>query len=358
MPFTLVIDEQTASGDEARVSKTSVCGSWGPIAGELRYFADKFGKPRASIEGTQVPYDLLRPFATVTEGELIYNPQSKRSPLVLRRRVEYHGFELEREIEAIDDFPPELADKARHVLAEALARGEARHPGVQRNQAAVDEIRETYRRSGGVTPRLSLAELTQMYEQQLATVNSMRDFRHAFITVDPDAIVPRDVREKYAALPSTATVRDREVEIHYDVEETPEGNRGVARLRLPEKMARTLTQEELPTLDRPLRFIVTRGARGAARGATLGELQEELERPFTAKEIADMERRDDEHRRERRERKQQFRNQRKRNERRSRQEGGDERLKDDRAPRGEDFDGRRRRGGPGTRRFRPPRKKR
>jgi len=91
-----------------------------PVAGSLRYFADKFGKPRASIEGTQVPYDALRPYATVKEGELIYNPDSKRSPLVLRRRVEYHGFELEREIEPVDEFPPELADKARHVLAEAL----------------------------------------------------------------------------------------------------------------------------------------------------------------------------------------------------------------------------------------------
>ncbi len=89
MPFTLVIDERTAGGDEARVSKTSVCGSWGPIAGALRYFADKFGNPRASIEGTQVPYDLLRPYATVTEGEVVYNPESRRTPLVVRRRVEY-----------------------------------------------------------------------------------------------------------------------------------------------------------------------------------------------------------------------------------------------------------------------------
>ena len=77
LPFTLVIDEQTAGGDEARVSKTSVCGSWGPIAGELRYFADKFGNPRASIEGTQIPYDLLRPYATVTEGELVYYADSR-----------------------------------------------------------------------------------------------------------------------------------------------------------------------------------------------------------------------------------------------------------------------------------------
>src|SRR5437762_2204014 len=34
MPFTLVIDEETASGEEARVSKTSVCGNWGAIAGD------------------------------------------------------------------------------------------------------------------------------------------------------------------------------------------------------------------------------------------------------------------------------------------------------------------------------------
>ena len=51
-------------------------------------------------------------------------------------------------------------------------------------------------------------------------------------------------------------------------------------------MARTLTEEELPALDRPLRFVVTRGARGAARGDTLGELQEELDGRSPNKEIA------------------------------------------------------------------------
>lgn len=299
MPFTLVIDEQTASGDEARVSKTSVCGSWGPITGTIRYFADKFGKPRASIEGTQVPYDVLRPYAAVTEGELIYNPDSKRSPLVLRRRVEYHGFELEREIEPVDEFPPDLAQKARHVLAEALARGEARHPGAQANRAAIESVRETYRRSGGQTPRLSLADLTAVYEAQLADLRSMSDFRHARVYVNADDFVPTAVRERYAALPSSVAVRDKEVEIQYDVEETPEGNVGVARLRLPEKLARTLTESELPALDRPLRFVVTRGVRGAARASTLDALQEELERPFTEQEIAEMDRAHEERRQER-----------------------------------------------------------
>ncbi len=305
MPFALVIDEQMANHDEARVSKTSVCGSWGPITGTIRYFADKFGNPRASIEGTQVPYDLLRPYASVSEGELVYNPESKRSPLVLRRRVEYHGFELEREIEPIDEFPTELADRARHALAESLARGDARHPGAKKNQDAIDSIRETYRRSGGQTPRFGFPELTALYEQQLAGVNSATEFRTAHVYVNADDIVPRATREQYAALPSNVEVRGRDVEIHYDVEESPTGNIGVAQLRLPEKLARTLVDEELPKLDRPLRFVVTRGARGAARGSTLAELQTELDRPFTQHELAELDRGQDERRRERHDRKRQ-----------------------------------------------------
>jgi hypothetical protein len=330
MPFTLVIDEQTATGDEARVSKTSVCGSWGPIAGELRYFADKFGNPRASIEGTQIPFELLRPYATVTEGELVYAPESRRAPLVLRRRVQYQGFELEREIEPVDEFPPAIADAARHALAEALARGEARHPGARDNQAAIEVVRETYRRSGGATPKLGFADLTTLYERQLAGVRSMADFRRARLRIDADALVPREERDRYASLSAVVSVRGRDVEIHYDVEDTPEGPRGVARLRLPEKIARTLTESELPTLDRPLRFVVTRGARGAARGDTLDALQDELERPFTETELADIDRARDSQRRERQDRKHQ---------RRVRDYG--EQLKDHRKPRG--AKGRRRR---------------
>ena len=49
MPFDLVIDEQTASGQEARVSKRSFAGSWGAIAGNLRWFADRYGTARAGI---------------------------------------------------------------------------------------------------------------------------------------------------------------------------------------------------------------------------------------------------------------------------------------------------------------------
>src|SRR5262249_10416319 len=135
-----------------------------------------------------------------------------------------------------------------------------------------------------------LGDLTAYYERQLAAVDSMTAFRHTAVRVDADEIVPREVRERYASLPSVVSLRGRDVEIQYDVEEGPEGNRGVARLRLPEKLARTLTAEELPQLDRPLRFVVARGARGAARADTLDALQDELDRPFTEEEIAEIDR--------------------------------------------------------------------
>lgn len=285
MPFDLVIDEQTADGTEARVSKTSVCGSWGPIAGDLRYFADRSGIPRAGIEGTQVPIELIRQYATRGPPEIVYEARRKHGPLVVRRTIEYFGFELDREIETVDEFPPELADEARHVLAEALARSEAQHFAVKKNRDTIDEIREAYKRSGGKTPRLGLQELSAVYEQQLASVNSMEEFKQAHLGIDRERFIPRDVRERIARLPDSVPIRDREIEIDYDVEERDGTRLGVARLRLPEKIARTLSEEEIPTLDRPVRFVVLRGQRGAVRSDTLEDLQERLTQPWSPDEV-------------------------------------------------------------------------
>ncbi len=285
MPFDLVIDEQTADGTEARVSKTSVAGSWGAIAGDLRYFADRSGVPRAAIEGTQIPMELIRRYATRAKAELFYDPHRKHGPLILKRTLDYFGFELDSEVETVDDFPPELATEARRTLAEALARGEARHFAVKQNRDAIDEIREAYKRSGGATKRLGLPELTALYEEQLAGINSMDDFRSARLAVDTDNFVTPEARERLERLPAYVRIRDRDVEIDYDVEDRDGERRGVARLRLPEKIARTLTEAEIPELDRPVRFVVLRGQRGAVRSEALDELQERLAQPWSPDEV-------------------------------------------------------------------------
>lgn len=285
MPFSLVIDEETVTGDEARVSKTSVCGSWGPVAGTLRYFADKFGVARAAIEGTQIPADLVRRYATRHAPRVVYDPAKRERPLALEHKLTYFGFELEREREPLNDLPEEHAAEARHAIAESLAKSEARHPCVPRNRQAIDEVREAWRRSGGKTPKLGLAELTAWYETQLAGVRDLHGFRNASLRFDAESFVPAAERAKLMSLPGAVEIRDRTIAIHYEVEELADGGmRGVVRLQMPEKLARTLVKEELPVLDRPLRFVVTRGARGTVRAETLGEVQELLSRPWSSDE--------------------------------------------------------------------------
>jgi ATP-dependent helicase HrpA len=298
MPFDLVIDEHTASGDDVRVSKTSVAGSWGGIAGDVRYFADKMGVPRAGIEGTNVPMALIRRYAIEGAPEIVFDAASKRSPLVIRRRVTYHGFDLEREYEPVDEIPAPLLSQGLDALAEGLAKGEARHAAAKNDRVGIEEIRESWRRSGGRTPKLGLPELTAIYRRQLEEqgVRSYEDFRRARLGIDADAIVPRAERERYLALPDEVEIRGRAIPVRYDVEESANGPLAVARLSLPEKIARSLDDSELPDFDRPLRFVVARGARGAARAATLDALRDELDRPFTDDEIAALDRSRERHR--------------------------------------------------------------
>jgi ATP-dependent helicase HrpA len=106
MPLDLIIDEETADGEPARVSRSSVCGSWGAIAGTLRYFADRWGVPRAAIEGTQIPMDLIRKYATRGEPALVFDPKRRGIPFATERHLEYYGFELETEREPVDVAPP------------------------------------------------------------------------------------------------------------------------------------------------------------------------------------------------------------------------------------------------------------
>ncbi len=286
MPFDLVIEEQTVDGHEARVSKTSVCGSWGAVAGSLRYFADRHGIPRAAIEGTQLSMDLVRENAQRHPPELALDAERKHSPVILRRRVTYYGFELSRETEPLPVFPPEFAVGARHLLAEAAARGELRHSAVRRNQPIVEEIREVWRRLGGITPRLGQAELTAWYEERMGDARSWEEVRALPMLLDRRDFVSESQLAAARALPGAVEIRDRTVSIDYDVEEHDGGRVPVARLRLPEKLARTMIHEELPTLDRALRFVVPRGQRGSVRADDLLELQDRLDLPFTDEERA------------------------------------------------------------------------
>jgi ATP-dependent RNA helicase HrpA len=274
MPFSLVIDEETSWGEEVRVSKTSVCGNWGPVAGDLMYFSDKNGRARGSISGTQLETDLLWEFATPGDAELVYDPRHKRHPLRIVRAREYHGFVLEQIDEGVERFPQGLEDAARRALAEAVVTGKAYHPDQLANRATLRELREVWRRSGGTVGAASDEALREMVASRLANVRSFSEFMDTPLRLDADAVVPRDERQRWMALPSDIELRGETYPLDYAVED----GAGVVRARIPAKLLYRLDEGEAPAnVDgRPLQWTVIRGKKDPIRAATLEDAKIQL----------------------------------------------------------------------------------
>ena len=273
MPFDLVIDEETADGREARVSRGSVCGSWGAVAGTLRYFADRFGVPRASIEGTQLPERAIRRYARRGEPEVVFEQRRRREGLLAVRTATYFGFVLERDVEPLPNpFPPELAAAARAALVEALLAGATPHPDQTRLRRALDRFDFYWRRSGGRLAAAAPERLAGLLAERIQQVRSWEDFLEARLSLDVEATIPAAARAELEALPASVHLLGDRIALEYEV--GPGG--GAVRLRLKEGQARRLRVGDLPSLDRPVRFTVVRGRREAARADSLADLQRQL----------------------------------------------------------------------------------
>jgi hypothetical protein len=273
MPFDLVIDEQTADGQPARVAKTSVAGSWGAVAGSLRYFADRFGTPRASIEGTTLPYELIRRYATWGAPRVTVGGTRRHQGLVVSRELRYFGFQLETETEALDGpLPAELRDAALDALADALIAGETTHPDQGRLGRALAELDELWRRSGGTIESASPQYRRELLRRELHGVADWDSFIRTRLVLDPVALVEPALRRRLDELPSSARLRGDAVALEYDIE----AGEPVVRLRLREGQARRLQPRDLPPLDRPVRFEVARGRHPPLRAATIDALRAQL----------------------------------------------------------------------------------
>jgi hypothetical protein len=273
MPFDLVIDQETSWGEEVRVSQSSVCGAYGAIAGELRYFSDRAGRARGAIEGTEIPYNFLWEFAEGGEPEILFDPGHRRTPLRVKRVRSFHGFELDSEVQGIEEFPPELADAARRALAQAMAAGGSYHPSAKANRETVRELREVFRRSAGATRDASEKELAAYFLERMQGIGSYAEFMDAELRIDPEEFAPAAERARWMALPGTVTLHDTEYPLDYGFE----GQQPVVRVRVPAKALRFLDDDELPELDRPIQWTVTRGKHEAIRAATVEEARMRLD---------------------------------------------------------------------------------
>ncbi len=273
-PFDLIIDGHLADGREAEVGRTSVCGSWGAVAGTLRYFADRFGRPRASLEGTEIPEPVIRRNARRSPPTVAFERHRRREGLVVVRTVTYFGFELARDVEPLrSPFPPDLAEAARAGLADALLAGATPHPDQAAVRQALERLGFYWRRSGGTLAAAASERSLERLREQLADVDSWTSFVNRRVVLDVADVVPADTRRQLDALPDSLHLYGDRVAIDYEVER----GAGAARLRLREGQARRLRPEDLPRLDRPLRFTVVRGKREAVRADSLDELRARLD---------------------------------------------------------------------------------
>ncbi|MEP6572806.1 MAG: helicase-related protein [Gemmatimonadota bacterium] len=273
MPFDLVIDERTSDGQEARVSRTSVAGNWGAVAGTLRFFADRFGVPRAGIEGTTISYDLIRRYARQGPPRVeLTGPRKRQHPIVVRR-LAYFGFDLDSTTaDLADPAPEEMQPALREALTDALLAGESVHPNQGGIRNALEEAGELWRRSGGTLSAVSGDALRAIVREQLDAVTGWSSFLSTRLHLDPNALVPAAACERLRMLPHSVRLLGDAIPLDYEIEEGV----GVVRLRLREGQARRLVQKDIPRLDRPIRFTVVRGSGAAMRADSLESLAAQL----------------------------------------------------------------------------------
>jgi hypothetical protein len=108
----------------------------------------------------------------------------------------------------------------------------------------------------------------------LERVVNWEDFLRTRIVLDPSELVDEETRKNLDALPGRLHIQGDAVPLDYEVE----GNLGVARVRLREGQAKRLRPEELPRLDRPLRFAVQRGHHPPILADSIPVLQTLLQR--------------------------------------------------------------------------------
>lgn len=272
MPLDLAIEGELASGESVRAARGSMCSEWGAVAGTVRYFADRYGRPRAAIEGTNIPYELIRRYA-VKSPPVVELRNGRWQGLVVVRRTSCAGFELESDRQVLKGkFPPELAQAARAVLARALLAGETKHPDQEAIARVVRRAQEYWRRSQARLESARPEKIQERLLRQLEGIESWQEFLETPLRLDLDELVPEEIRRELDALPSSVHLLGDRVPLVYDFE----GSEPVVRLRVKEGQARRLKKAHLPEFDRPVRFSVVRGHREILRARSLEELQQAL----------------------------------------------------------------------------------
>lgn len=273
MPFDLVIDQQQSNGSKTRVSRGSVCNKWGAVTGTIRYFALRDGSTRAAIEGTNLPLKLITDNAVGAEAIVEYMPHAKRSNLMITRVRRFHGFEMDFQREPLPEpFPDDLANAAREGLADSLLTGATPHPDQPELSRVLVLIADYSKKSAEILSKANPDALRRMLAEQLQSVTTFHEFLDTPIGLSVADVVPKKLRRELDALPKSAQLGKIKVRLEYEVD----GGEPVVRVVLKPKLALSLTDKDLPALDRPLRFVVFSVSGRPIRAKSLDQLRQLL----------------------------------------------------------------------------------
>jgi hypothetical protein len=269
MPFDLTMEGETPRGDRVRLSDSSMCERNGAIVGTIRYFADRFGVPRGAIEGTNLPFDLIKRYAQRGNPDVEFREFRRGEGLAKVQTVEFHGFVLDRQRQPLSGpVSEDLLPRAREAMARAVLKGKSSHPNRRSIARAASQIDEYWRRSGGTLRAASQDHVLDALVNQLGEVRSWEDFLETPLTLRVDEVVREADRKRLDALPSSATVLGDRVAIEYRVE----AGRPTAWIKLREKQALRVRRADLPAVPFPLSFSIVRGRKEVGRAASLEEL--------------------------------------------------------------------------------------
>jgi hypothetical protein len=196
--------------------------------------------------------------------------------LVVAHTLEYFGFELDTVEEPLTGaIPTDLAPLAIDALVNGIINGTVTHPDHGKIRRAARELDEYWRRSGGTQEGASPTRVRAAIATQLEGITSWADFEARRLELDPADHLDLATRVRLDRLPATVHLLGDATAVEYAIER----GEGIARLRLREGQARRLTEDQVPALDRPVRYLVVRGGEAPIEAESLATLGALLRKP-------------------------------------------------------------------------------
>jgi len=156
--------------------------------------------------------------------------------------------------------------------------GVARHKDARHLRHVLERLGELWRRSAGTLSGVDGSVIRAALGRRLQGLKRFDDFLAADLALSVDEFVPGALRRPLEALPASVVVAGEECHVDYEID----AGVGIARVRLKERLARSVGPQDLPRLDRPVAFTVVRGKDATVRARSLEELRRLLssgERP-------------------------------------------------------------------------------